>query len=618
MDTPNKNAEQKPHPGSPSRDPLSDLEIIEIGDSPVKRTGSPKLSVKKRKSGAKSELQMAPMFSQMATASNSTVSGQQLKRKRSSADEPTLKGFEKDNRGSGPAPSHAGQVTRSAGPRVDPLKAVQPLAERMRPTSLSDYVGQSGIVGPGSLLGSMLTNMRRGGPSDTNSSAPEDRANQQASSLGSFLLWGPPGVGKTTLARLIANYIEADFKELSATSSGAADVRKVFEQAKNQLRLTGRRTVLFIDEIHRFTKPQQDLFLPFVENGWVTLIGATTENPSFKVNGALLSRCRVFTLEKHSPAELEQILRNAISSMPQPVPHIPTSLIPFLAEVSDGDARQALNGLELALSVCKRREAVESRNGDVTQSDAQSSRVEGTKENAEDGSAETDADRFLMDAIKKGLRKGYDRTGEERYDMISAMHKSIRGSDGSAALYWLARMLEGGEDPLYVARRLVVVASEDVGLGDPQGLPLAMACYQACQVIGLPECRINLAHCVAYLSEAKKSTRAYEAYNKAVALANESPLPGPPLSMRNAPTSLMKQLGYGKDYSYNPGFAHPVHNEYIPASLAESSTFGSASLLQTEEQYEGRVGKEWNEGKLREWELMHNGGEDWPGRADER
>ncbi|OCF41837.1 ATPase [Kwoniella heveanensis CBS 569] len=454
-------------------------------------------------------------------------------------------------------------------PRLNPLIANQPLAERSRPTSLSAYIGQTDLVGPGSLLRARI---------------------EAGEGVGSCILWGPPGCGKTTLARLIAKTADADFKELSATSSGTSDVRTVFEQAKNSLKLTGRRTILMVDEIHRFNKPQQDLFLPYVENGWVQLIGATTENPSFKVNGALLSRCQVFTLSPHTPEALQEILSNALASSPQPVPHLPAELIPFLADVADGDARQALNGLELALKVCQAPKQI----------------TLGTRHTTD----------TLMEAVRRGLRKGYDRSGEERYDMISAMHKCLRGSDGSAAMYWLARMITGGEDPLYIARRLIVVASEDVGLADPQGLPLAMATYQACQVIGLPECRINLAHCVAYLAEAPKSTRSYTAYKRAEALANQPPLPGVPLQIRNAPTQLMKKLGYGKRYSYDPDYAHPVYNEYLPHTLATHSShsaYPDEHILKTAEAE--KKGKTWDEERLGEWEWRINGGKEWDGRG---
>ncbi|WVQ84071.1 hypothetical protein IAT38_006216 [Cryptococcus sp. DSM 104549] len=474
-------------------------------------------------------------------------------------------------------------------PRPNPLVSAQPLAERSRPTSLSHYIGQADIVGPGSLLRARI---------------------EAGEGVGSCILWGPPGCGKTTLARLIAKTANAEFKELSATSSGTSDVRQIFEQAKNGLKLTGRRTVLMVDEIHRFNRAQQDLFLPYVEQGWVQLIGATTENPSFKVNGALLSRCQVFTLSSHTPESLRTILINALSllSESQPLPRLPPALIPFLADVAGGDARQALNGLELALKVCQVPKQT-------------TLQLEGGPTKAEDSAEQEKRDKELMEAVRKGLRKGYDRTGEERYDMISALHKCLRGSDGSAAMYWLARMITGGEDPIYIARRLVVVASEDVGLADNHALPLtqAMATYQACQVIGLPECRINLAHCVAYLAEAPKSTRSYKAYKKAVELAETPPLPGVPLQIRNAPTTLMKTLGYGKEYSYDPDFAHPVHNEYLPHTLAQHSTHSDTPkehILKSAEEFQKE--KKWDEGRLSEWEYKVNGGADWEGRFDER
>nr|ODN90329.1 ATPase [Cryptococcus depauperatus CBS 7855] len=480
--------------------------------------------------------------------------------------------------------------------KMNSLEAAQPLAERSRPTDISQYVGQANIVGLGSLLRTQI---------------------ESGKLVGSCILWGPPGCGKTTLARLIAKSSGAEYKELSATSSGAQDMRQIFEKAKNTLIMTNKRTVLLIDELHRFNRAQQDILLPYVEKGWIQLIGATTENPSFKVNGALLSRCQVFTLQSHSPESLRHILQNVITNMIDAnyLPYLPPELVPFLADVADGDARQALNGLELALKTCQAMDETEQSTAEGNRRDQSGAEREADVliERAENEAQQSSRDKAIMDAVKKGLQKGYNRTGEERYDMISALHKCLRGSDGSAAMYWLARMITGGEDALYIARRLIVVASEDVGLADNHALPLAVATYQACQTVGLPECRINLAHCVAYLAEAPKSTRSYVAYKTAEELAKEPPLPPVPLQIRNAPTKLMKSLGYGQEYIYNPDYRHPVYNEYLPKNLLQRSSLTSnpeQHILQTPDEYE--KSKRWDAHLLEGWETKVNGGSHFP------
>ncbi|KAG8746621.1 hypothetical protein FRC10_004223 [Ceratobasidium sp. 414] len=461
----------------------------------------------------------------------------------------------------------------------DRLADVAPLAERMRPKSLDDLVGQEHLVGKGSLLRGLM----------------------ESGSTGSMIFWGPPGSGKTTLARLLASHTSATFTELSATSSGTSQVRAIFESAKSQLKLAGRRTILFVDEIQRFNRAQQDLFLPYVENGWIELVGATTENPSFKLNGALLSRCRVFVLEKLTDEQIGTILHQALGRLEPPVlsstrsPSSPPSssrssspaltliqpstlyahatprILTSIASLAAGDARTALSLLELVLS------APPSIREDK-----------------------------LLESLKRSVSSRYDRSGEDRYDMISALHKSLRGSDGSASMYWLARMLTAGEDPLYIARRLIVVASEDVGLADNSALPLAIATYTACQTIGMPECRINLAHCVAFLAETPKSTRSYEAYNKAEEAAKQDATVPVPMVVRNAPTKLMKELGYGEGYAYNPAYAHPVHNEYLPIERQ------GQSFLQKEGDKSDKV---WDERLLMRWEMRANAGRDWDGRA---
>ncbi|KAI8090463.1 DNA polymerase III, clamp loader complex, gamma/delta/delta subunit [Thamnidium elegans] len=317
-----------------------------------------------------------------------------------------------------------------------------------------------------------------------------------------MMLWGPPGCGKTTVARIISKMTKSRFIELSATSHGSADVKKAFEEAKGTLALTGQKTIVFIDEIHRFTKVQQDLFLPYVEHGTINLIGATTENP----------RCKVFVLQRLDQDHIEAILTRGLKKW--------------------------------------RGEAVEEM----------------------DTSKDTDAIKQLAifsdgDGAFQKSHLLYDRNGDQHYDIISAMHKSIRGSDANAALYWLGRMLEAGEDPLYVARRLVRCASEDIGLADNTALPLAMAAYNACEKIGMPECDTILAHLVVHLAETKKSVRSYKAYNLIKQTIRQEPSYPVPMHIRNAPTRLMKDLGYGKGYKYNPDFEGPVNQTYLPNEL---------------------------------------------------
>ncbi|KAJ8077110.1 DNA-dependent ATPase mgs1 [Marasmius tenuissimus] len=455
------------------------------------------------------------------------------------------------------------------------LAEASPLAERLRPRSLDDFIGHHHLTGPDSLLMKSLA----------------------AGSTGSMIFWGPPGCGKTTLARLIAKRTNAIFKELSATIVGINDIRPIFEEAKNALLLTGRKTVLFLDEVHRFNKAQQDIFLPFIEQGQIQLVGATTENPSFKLTGALLSRCRIFVLERLTDEDIEAIVKGAVlrispqasgadgdrpsldssqeseSPTDSPYPQLTPKVVASIISLSAGDARTALSLLELVIS-------------------APSSTLEST----------------LIEDLRRSVSTSYDRTGDSHYDMISALHKSVRGSDADAAMYWLARMLSGGEDPLYIARRMVVCASEDIGLADKHALPLAMAALQACQVIGMPECRINLAHIVAYLSEAPKSTRSYEAYNRAEAAAKSDLTLPVPLQIRNAPTRLMKNLGYSEGYRYNPDYAHPVHNDYLPPTIQEQRPF----LRQEGD----KTGKLWDEEALKQWESMHN--TTWEGRQEKR
>ena len=413
--------------------------------------------------------------------------------------------------------SHADQpLAKRSKPNA--LQRAAPLAERMRPRTLDEVCGQD-LVGPTGVLRGLIESDR----------------------VPSMILWGGPGTGKTTIARVVANMVGSRFVEINSTSSGVAECKKIFAEAKAELGLTGRKTIIFCDEIHRFSKSQQDVFLGPVEAGTVTLIGATTENPSFKVQNALLSRCRTFTLSKLTEGDIVAILQRALEVEGpnyEPSEMVDEELIRYLASFADGDARTALNLLELAMDLSHRSEA--------------------TKE-----------------SIKASLTKTlvYDRSGDQHYDTISAFHKSVRGSDCNAALYYLARMIQSGEDALYIARRMVVIASEDVGLADNSMLTLATSTYAAAEKIGMPEARINLAHCAVALALSPKSTRAYRGLGNAMAALKEPGVAGIPIPihLRNAPTRLMKEMGYGAEYKYNPLFVDGmVKQEYLPEELRGS------------------------------------------------
>ncbi|MFA6171789.1 MAG: replication-associated recombination protein A [Patescibacteria group bacterium] len=389
---------------------------------------------------------------------------------------------------------------------------ISPLADRMRPVDLEEMVGQVKVAGKEAML----------------------RRAIEAGEVPSMILWGPPGSGKTTLARLIAGYLKAEFIQFSAVTSGVRDLRKIIDRARENL-LYDKKTILFIDEIHRWNKAQQDALLPHVENGTIVFIGTTTENPSFEVRPALLSRCRVFVLEQLSESELEVIIKRALADTERGLGakkiKISDDNIKMIAKMSNGDARTALNVLEYASNI--------------------------TNEICE---------KEIEEAFQKSHLL-YDKDGEEHYNIISALHKSLRGSDADAGLYYLARMLEGGEDPLYIARRLVRFASEDIGLANSRALEQAVAAYQACHFIGMPECGVVLAQVVVYLAKCKKSNELYIAYGQATSDVHEHGNLPTPLHIRNAPTKLMKDLGYGKDYKYSPKFDYKEEQEYFPDKL---------------------------------------------------
>ncbi len=400
---------------------------------------------------------------------------------------------------------------------ADESSPAAPLATRMRPRTLDEFVGQEHLVGPGRVLREMI----------------------ERDELQSIILWGPPGSGKTTLARIIADRTDAAFVPFSAVTEGVPRVREIIREAAERLRATGRRTILFCDEIHRFNRAQQDAFLPHVEAGTIILIGATTENPSFEVNSALLSRSRVLVLDPLSESEVRTICERALADGERGLGglglQVDDDALELIAHAADGDARGALAALEIAASMV-------GRGGRITRAVA-------------------------AEALPRRYAR-YDKSGEEHYNLISALHKSVRGSDPDAALYWLARMLDGGEDPLYIARRLVRMAVEDIGMADPRALSVAVAAKDAYHFLGSPEGELALAEAAVYLATAPKSNRVYEAFGQAGRLARETPAEPVPLHIRNAPTRLMKELGYGAGYRYDhhePDAVAP--QEYLPDSL---------------------------------------------------
>ncbi len=399
-------------------------------------------------------------------------------------------------------------------------KVPEPLAARLRPQTIDEMVGQQHLLGQGKVLRRII----------------------EQDKVSSMIFWGPPGIGKTTLANVIANQTKAKFINFSAVTSGIKEIKAVMQEAENSLKF-GEKTILFIDEIHRFNKAQQDAFLPFVEKGSIVLIGATTENPSFEVNGALLSRCKVFILKALSEDDLVILLNRAISDPrgfgDQKI-EISDEILHMIGVYANGDARTALSTLEMVIL-----------NGDF---DGEKTTV--TKETVE------------QCISKKSLL--YDKSGEEHYNLISALHKSMRNSDPDAAIYWLARMLEAGEDPLYVARRVIRFASEDVGLADPRGLEIAVAAYQACHFIGMPECTVNLSEAVVYLSLAPKSNALDAGYMKARGDAQTMMAEPVPLHIRNGVTKLMREAGYGKGYQY----AHDYEDKLTPMSCLPDSLAG--------------------------------------------
>jgi len=402
-----------------------------------------------------------------------------------------------------------------------------PLSDRMRPRNFDEFFGQEEIVGKKKLLRKLI----------------------DSDQLSSLIFWGPPGVGKTTLAQIIAAQTKAHFVVISAVMDGKDELRKAVDDAQYHLRLENKQTVLFIDEIHRWNKAQQDALLPYVEKGLITLIGATTENPSFEIIGALLSRSRVFILKHLENNDIIKIIERALTDKERGLGKfnikIDKTEIELLAQLSSGDARAALNSLELAV-------------------------------NAKAGKGKNTEIKILKADIKEALQKThliFDKKGEEFYNLISALHKSMRGSDPNAAIYWLARMLEGGADPLYIARRVLRFASEDIGMANSEALIQANAAYDACHKIGYPECSVHLAQAVVYCAKSAKSNLLYTAYGQAKKDAEETSHLGVPIHLRNAPTKFIKDIGYGKDYKYNPDFTEPIDQDYLPKEIKGKNYF---------------------------------------------
>ena len=429
----------------------------------------------------------------------------------------------------------------------------QPLASRLRPRSLEEFAGQEHLLGEGKVLRRLI----------------------EQDQISSMIFWGPPGVGKTTLARIIANDTKASFVDFSAVTSGIKEIRQIMQKAENNRRF-GEKTIVFVDEIHRFNKAQQDAFLPFVEKGSIILVGATTENPSFEINNALLSRCRVFVLHPLKTEDVMGLLSRALQDergFGRQEVRISQDMLEMIAVFANGDARAALSVLEMVVL-----------NGDVDSA----------------GSVTVSQEILEQCISRKSLL--YDRNGEEHYNLISALHKSMRNSDPDAAVYWLARMLEAGEDPLYIARRVTRFASEDVGLADPRALEMAVAAYQACHLIGMPECSVHLTQAVVYLSMAPKSNALYRAYEEAKKDAIDQLAEPVPLVVRNAPTQLMRELNYGKGYQY----AHDSREKLTDMQCLPDSLLDRTYYRPTEQGLEAKYKirleqiKEWKKSRREE------------------